>query len=145
MKAVLFNKETNEIIEVIENVSGYDESNISGSSVIQGLSPHIGFKLLDNSVEIPYEVKDRIKVFQDIDLNSMSDLKPDQDRKKALEEIREMRNQIIDEVDTKYCNAHRWGDMSETEKQAWRDYKQALLDFPETCDIDNPVWPEKPN
>lgn len=29
-------------------------------------------------------------------------------------------------------------------KAEWAVYRQALRDFPETCDIDNPVWPTPP-
>ena len=27
----------------------------------------------------------------------------------------------------------------------WAEYRQALRDFPETCDVENPVWPVVPN
>ena len=29
-------------------------------------------------------------------------------------------------------------------KAQWQQYRQALRDFTETCDLDNPVWPVKP-
>jgi hypothetical protein len=29
-------------------------------------------------------------------------------------------------------------------KTAWTVYRQALRDFPETCDVNNPVWPVPP-
>ena len=31
------------------------------------------------------------------------------------------------------------------QKQAWADYRQALRDFPSTCDPNNPVWPVRPD
>jgi len=34
--------------------------------------------------------------------------------------------------------------LSEAERDKWREYRQALRDFPETCDIDNPLWPISP-
>jgi hypothetical protein len=34
--------------------------------------------------------------------------------------------------------------LSEGQKQQWVVYRQALRDFPEVCDPDNPVWPIPP-
>ena len=31
------------------------------------------------------------------------------------------------------------------QRAAWATYRQALRDFPETCDPDNPVWPVAPS
>jgi hypothetical protein len=58
--------------------------------------------------------------------------------------IRERRNVLLDECDLVYCNAERWDVMTDQQREAWRAYKQALRDFPETCDPYNPNWPEKP-
>ncbi len=38
MKAVLFQKSDKKIVEVVDNVHDYNESDISGNSIIQGLS-----------------------------------------------------------------------------------------------------------
>lgn len=35
--------------------------------------------------------------------------------------------------------------LSEGQKQQWAVYRQALRDFPEVCDPDNPVWPVPPS
>lgn len=59
-------------------------------------------------------------------------------------EIRPRRNQLLDEVDLKYCNAERWDSMTITLKEAWAAYKQALRNLPDTIDHDNPVWPVMP-
>jgi len=46
-------------------------------------------------------------------------------------------------VDT--INAVRWDAMSSDERKKWKDYRQALLDLPETTvDPTKPVWPQKP-
>ena len=29
-------------------------------------------------------------------------------------------------------------------REQWLAYRQALRDLPETCDPDNPIWPERP-
>jgi len=55
-----------------------------------------------------------------------------------LELIRLKRNRLLAESDwTQLPDAP----MTEEEKVAWVVYRQALRDFPETCDPYNPVWP----
>jgi len=34
--------------------------------------------------------------------------------------------------------------LTENQKNAWIKYRQELRDFPETCDVQNPIWPIKP-
>jgi hypothetical protein len=58
------------------------------------------------------------------------------------EQIRPERDALLNEVDLKHCNAERWELMTAEEKQAWREYKQALRDLPETVDVKG--WPVKP-
>ena len=60
------------------------------------------------------------------------------------QEIRPQRDGLLREVDIVDCNAERWETYSDTEKQKWRDYKQALRDFPATVDPSNVVWPQRP-
>lgn len=46
-------------------------------------------------------------------------------------------------VDT--MNPARWEAMTEAQRQAWRAYRQALLDLPETTtDPRHPDWPARP-
>ena len=48
------------------------------------------------------------------------------------------------EVDS--INQMRWEDLNETERQAWRDYRQSLLDIPEQVGFPWSVtWPVKPS
>lgn len=58
--------------------------------------------------------------------------------------IRAERDRLLDETDTKYCNAEKWSAMTAETKTLWATYKQALRDLPTTVDPDNPVWPTKP-
>ena len=58
--------------------------------------------------------------------------------------VRMKRNSLLAEADLVYCNSDRWEQMTELQKQAWREYKQQLRDLPATRDPDNPVWPEPP-
>ena len=59
-------------------------------------------------------------------------------------EIRPERDTRVNEIDLAYCNAMEWELMDASEKQAWRDYKQALRDFPAIVDSANVVWPKRP-
>ncbi len=56
---------------------------------------------------------------------------------RAMEELREQRNQLLTETD--------WTANSDVTMSAeMTTYRQALRDLPETVDINNPVYPEKP-
>jgi hypothetical protein len=144
MKAVLFQKSNKKIVEVVDNVNDYDKDDISGDARIQGLSPNIDWKLLDDSINIPYKIIDGIKVYDDIDLNQFKNKKPEADKQKALSTIRTKRDELLDQADIKYCNSEKWESMTPEKKQEWKDYKKALKDFPSHCDPFNPVWPVKP-
>lgn len=61
-----------------------------------------------------------------------------------IAQIKEIRKALLNETDLIYCNAERWTNMTTDKQQAWSAYKQALRDFPNTCDINNPIWPELP-
>lgn len=58
--------------------------------------------------------------------------------------IRQARDQKLDVVDLKYCNAERWAAMTAEQRQTWSNYKKSLRDLPATCDPENPVWPVMP-
>jgi hypothetical protein len=60
------------------------------------------------------------------------------------DEVRARRDKIfLDTVDR--VNGLRWEAMAEAEKEAWRAYRQALLDIPEQEGYPFSVaWPEKP-
>ena len=59
----------------------------------------------------------------------------------VIAKIKFQRNQLLQMSD--------WTQMpdvplSEAKRAEWAVYRQALRDFPETCDINNPVWPKPP-
>ena len=58
--------------------------------------------------------------------------------------IRLQRDNLLDEVDIKDCNAEKWELFTDEQKLLWRAYKQQLRDLPETIDLDTPVFPIKP-
>lgn len=59
------------------------------------------------------------------------------------DDVRRERNaRLAEDCDT--INPMRWDAMSDTEKQAQRDYRQALLDVPAQSDLYNVTWPTKP-
>lgn len=58
---------------------------------------------------------------------------------KALAAIRVERN-----VRLAVCDWTQLPDVPAPTAEVWRTYRQALRDFPETCDPTNPQWPEPP-
>jgi hypothetical protein len=63
------------------------------------------------------------------------------DNNKALESIRQQRDQLLKESD--YTDSPNTPLDPEVKTQ-WITYRQQLRDFPATCDPNNLVWPEKP-
>jgi hypothetical protein len=58
---------------------------------------------------------------------------------------RQQRDELLFEVDSIVGNPLRWASFSETEQQAWADYRQALLDVPQQAGFPNTInWPTKP-
>lgn len=62
-----------------------------------------------------------------------------EDRKKLL---RERRNKLLNNSDWTQISD---SGLTEEQKQAWRDYRQALRDLPETEFIGPIIWPTAPN
>lgn len=64
----------------------------------------------------------------------------------AADEVRNLRNfLLITQVDPIATNALRWAAMSDAERQAWSDYRQALLDITDQSGFPhNVTWPTKP-
>jgi len=61
-------------------------------------------------------------------------------------QVRMQRDSLLaTEVDPIASNVLRWSSLSEEEKQAWADYRQALLDIPQQEGFPHSVvWPTKP-
>jgi len=59
-----------------------------------------------------------------------------------LATLRAERNRLLTESD-KYMLVDY--PISEEQREAWKTYRQALRDMPETCGMDNPVWPAAPH
>lgn len=58
--------------------------------------------------------------------------------------VRHNRDQLLTQ-DVDIINAVRWNAMSEEERQAWTDYRQALLNVPQQEGFPmNVTWPTKP-
>ncbi len=63
---------------------------------------------------------------------------------KAIIEQRERRDSLLREI-VDAMNPMRWENLTETEKDAWREYRQALLDVPQQPGFPETIlWPEKP-
>ena len=68
------------------------------------------------------------------------------DREKWLDAIiRPKRNDLLDDVDLRRLNADKIETIAISKKVAWRTYKQALRNLPETINYENPEWPIAPN
>ncbi len=61
---------------------------------------------------------------------------------RAYYEIRKKRNRLLAETD--YTQMPDYIASNPDMTEAWKQYRQALRDFPEACDLQNPVWPKKP-
>lgn len=61
-------------------------------------------------------------------------------------EVRLERNRRLqEEVDPMVMNSLRWGDLTDGQRQAWADYRRALLDVTDQEGFpDNVVWPTRP-
>ncbi len=58
---------------------------------------------------------------------------------------RGQRDNLLSEIDNIVGNPLRWASFSETQQQAWADYRQALLDVPQQAGFPNTIdWPTKP-
>ena len=58
-----------------------------------------------------------------------------------LANIRKQRNVLLTKSDwTTFTDSP----LTSEKKHDWTTYRQALRDFPETCDPENPVWPTAP-
>lgn len=60
--------------------------------------------------------------------------------------VRRQRDEkLVNEVDVIAGNVLRWAALSEAQKQAWAEYRQALLDVPQQTGFpDSVVWPVCP-
>lgn len=57
----------------------------------------------------------------------------------------ERADRLTTEVDPIAGNALRWAGLSDEQRQAWADYRQALLDVPQQSGFPhNVTWPSKP-
>lgn len=63
------------------------------------------------------------------------------------EDVRADRDRILTLiVDPMASNNLRWADMTEEQRQAWADYRRALLDVPQQAGFpENVIWPTAPN
>lgn len=63
----------------------------------------------------------------------------------AAEVRRERNRRLREEVDPMVMNSLRWGDLTDAQRQAWTDYRRALLDVTEQSGFpDFVTWPMLP-
>jgi len=93
------------------------------------------FKLLDEPV-----LKDNIVYTGEV-LNKTDEVI----KSGKLIKVKQDRNELLNESDS-YVTIDRWEAYSDAQKTAWRQYRQSLRDIPQNADdLDNIVWPIKPN
>lgn len=64
---------------------------------------------------------------------------------KAAEVRAERDRRLVQEVDPIAGNALRWAALTDAQRQAWAEYRQALLDVPQQAGFPyNVTWPAKP-
>jgi len=69
---------------------------------------------------------------------------PDRNLEAEWAVVRDERDRRLEE-DVDPISAVRWESMEESERQAWKDYRQLLLDIPDsTDDPAEVVWPARP-
>lgn len=72
----------------------------------------------------------------------------DQERPFAVKAVRRCRDYLLrEEVDPIVTNPLRWGDLTDSQKNAFIAYRQALLHITDSENLPdpfNPVWPTKP-
>lgn len=64
----------------------------------------------------------------------------------AVADKRQVRNNLLMELDAVVSNPIRWGELSEQEQQELKDYRRSLLDAPNQPGFTQPTfqWPAKP-
>jgi glycerophosphoryl diester phosphodiesterase len=84
--------------------------------------------------------QDKRKVSRET-LKIVETLPPMPSREECLSGIRYRRNQLLSETDwTQLADIA----MTDQQKADWRNYRQALRDFPAGCNPYSPEWPERP-
>ena len=62
--------------------------------------------------------------------------------KDVMADIRRGRDRLLAQTD--YTQMPDYIELHPNMTEPWKIYRQALRDFPETVDLNNIVWPEKP-
>ena len=120
-----------EIRKIDKNYFAIFYNNVTESSDINGMTGQ-SITMWDYdkySLEIPYSVNLAARIESDY----ANWLQKAKDAEKLVEEtkIRDYRDQLLNDIDVKYCNAEKWTNMTDDKKSEWTAYKQALRDVPE--------------
>lgn len=110
-------------------------------------APHVTFIQVEESLNL-YTVKaikdeeENIVLVEDEELAEYMRREPDRIRERHTRIMKNKRNDLLLKSDwTQFPNSP----LSETKKQEWDTYRQALRDLPaNTTDPENPIWPTPP-
>ena len=82
-------------------------------------------------------------IYYKVDLETKKVIPRDPDTALLMNKIRYERNVLLicsDWTDTASAQERLGSDLY----AEWQTYRQSLRDFPDTCDIENPIWPTPP-
>ena len=98
-----------------------------GQAVIEGRSDPLTQRVVDGKLRmIPKRERDaRLK-------------------ERAMRKLRGRRDRLLRDTDWRFGGVY-WASLTHDQQQAWRDYRQALLDLPANTDPLNPAWPVAPD
>jgi glycerophosphoryl diester phosphodiesterase len=122
----------------------YDEN----GKILAFYAPEIHKNIPPNTIEITDEkwqecLENQHKRGVDIQTKKIIVITPSAPTiEQLLKKIRFKRNQLLAESDWTVLSD---SPLTEDQKVKWKQYRQALRDFPATCDPYNPVWPIIPD
>jgi len=136
---VTINKDT---LEVVDRFSSKTASDFGGRGKPGMIFIQVEEPLNLYTVKAIKDEEENIVLVEDEELAEYMRGEPDRIRTRYIRDMKSKRNDLLLKCDwTQLPNSP----LSETKKQEWDTYRQALRDLPSnTADPENPVWPEAP-
>ena len=126
-----------QIVKSIDCPPEHIERHVKAGQGYLQTAAHDGTHYVENGKLIAMPAKPSNKHVFDYDSKEWVEIKP-QTTEDVLQKIREQRNMLLLQSDwTQLPDSP----LSDSKKQEWRDYRQALRDFPESGSNE---WPEPP-
>lgn len=116
------------------NILGFFSDEIHGDNI-----PDPNIEITEKEWHDAVLNQDRRKVSRET-LKIVETLSPTPTSKECLAKIRKQRDRLLAECDWTQIPDNQ---LSPAEREAWQKYRQALRDFPATCNPYNSEWPKK--